>query len=325
MPWHKLLDAWHENAAAKKGKKIGTTLRGIGPAYTDKIARTNLRAGEALHLDAFKARFDDACAAYNALYVPAGAQELDSAKAWADLEPALVFMQKYIRDTVVTINEYASAGKKVLLEGAQGMFLDIDHGTYPFVTSSNTTSGGACTGTGLSPRRITRVWGVIKAYTTRVGEGPFPTELFDDMGEHLGQKGGEFGATTGRPRRCGWFDAVACRHSCMINGVDYLAITKLDVLDGLETVKMCVGYKINGKIVRTFPSEIPDFADLEPVYEELPGWKESTENIRSFDQLPVNAQKYLRRMAAETGTEIGIVSIGPKRDQTFAMIPDCLG
>ena len=325
MPWHKLLDAFNESSAAKKGKKIGTTLRGIGPAYTYKVARTGIRGGEILNKEAFKQRFMEQGEAYNKLYVPAGATELDLEAAWKDLEPALDFVKPYIRDTVVTINEAAQAGKKVLLEGAQGMFLDIDHGTYPFVTSSNTTTGGACTGTGLSPRAVTRVWGVIKAYTTRVGEGPFPTELFDDMGEHLRTKGGEFGATTGRPRRCGWFDAVACRYSCMVNGVDYLAVTKLDVLDGLDTVKMCVGYKINGEIVRDFPAEACSFTDLEPVYEDLPGWKESTENARSFEELPVNAQKYLERMAKEVNAKIGIISVGPKRDQTFALIPDCLG
>ena len=325
MPWHKLLDAFNESSAAKKGKKIGTTLRGIGPAYTYKVARTGIRGGEILNKEAFKQRFMEQGEAYNKLYVPAGATELDLEAAWKDLEPALDFVKPYIRDTVVTINEAAQAGKKVLLEGAQGMFLDIDHGTYPFVTSSNTTTGGACTGTGLSPRAVTRVWGVIKAYTTRVGEGPFPTELFDDMGEHLRTKGGEFGATTGRPRRCGWFDAVACRYSCMVNGVDYLAVTKLDVLDGLDTVKMCVGYKINGEIVRDFPAEACSFADLEPVYEDLPGWKESTENARSFEELPVNAQKYLERMAKEVNAKIGIISVGPKRAQTFALIPDCLG
>lgn len=317
MPWHKLLDAYNENRASKKGKKIGTTLRGIGPAYTSKIARTGIRAGELLKPERFKAHFDAEAAAYNELYVPQGAEKLDAEKAWAELQPSIEYIKPFIRDTVVTINQARLAGKRLLLEGAQGAFLDIDHGTYPFVTSSNTTSGGACTGSGLSPRAITGVWGVIKAYTTRVGEGPFPTELNDESGEYLRQKGGEFGATTGRPRRCGWFDVVACRHSCMVNGVDYLAVTKLDVLDGLKEIKICTGYKIDGQIVTDFPSDCDDLDKAEPVYEILPGWNESTANARSFDELPANAQAYLKRMAKEVSAKIGIVSVGPKRDQTF--------
>lgn len=316
MPWHKLLDAFNENRASKD-KKIGTTLRGIGPAYTSKVARTGIRAGEMLKPERFKAHFFDEAAAYNALYVPQGAEKLDAEKAWADLQPSVEYVKPFICDTVATINAARLAGKRLLLEGAQGAFLDIDHGTYPYVTSSNTTSGGACTGSGLSPRAITGVWGVIKAYTTRVGEGPFPTELHDEFGEYLRQKGGEFGATTGRPRRCGWFDVVACRHSCMVNGVDYLAVTKLDVLDGLKEIKICTGYRIDGKIVTDFPADCEDLDRAEPVYETLPGWNESTSNVRSFDALPANAQAYLKRMAKEVSAKIGIVSVGPKRDQTF--------
>ncbi len=319
MPWHKLLDAYHENKAAKNGKKIGTTLRGIGPAYTGKAARTNLRAADILDMDFFKKRFFEEVAAYRELYVPGGAQDLNAEEAWNSVKPSLDYVRPFIKDTVVTINEARMAGKKVLLEGAQGAFLDIDHGTYPFVTSSNTTSGGACTGSGLSPRAITGVWGVIKAYTTRVGEGPFPTELHDAMGEQLRNQGGEFGATTGRPRRCGWLDIVACRHSCMINGVDYLAVTKLDVLDGLDEVKICTAYKIDGEIVKYFPADTRSLDRIEPVYETLPGWKESTTKAQSFDELPLNAQNYLKRMAGELSAKIGIVSVGPKRAQTFTV------
>lgn len=316
MPWHKLLDAYNE-AKASKGKKIGTTLRGIGPAYTAKAIRTGLRACEILDLERFKKHFDDEAEAYNELYVPNGATGLDVETAWAELLPALEYVKPYITDTVDSINKARLEGKRILLEGAQGAFLDIDHGTYPYVTSSNTTSGGACTGTGLSPRAITGVWGVIKAYTTRVGEGPFPTELFDEQGDYLRNQGGEFGATTGRPRRCGWFDVVACRHSCMINGVDYLAVTKLDVLDGLKEVKICTGYRIDGRIYDTFPADCALLDKVEPVYESLPGWSETTTNARSFEELPANAQAYLRRMEKEVRAKVGIVSVGPKRTQTF--------
>ena len=316
MPWHKLLDAYNESKASKD-KKIGTTLRGIGPAYMSKAARTGLRAVEILDLERFKQHFMEEAAAYNTLYVPQGAVKLDAEQAWNELLPALEYVRPYIKDSVVTINEARLAGKRILLEGAQGAFLDIDHGTYPFVTSSNTTSGGACTGSGLSPRAITGVWGVIKAYTTRVGEGPFPTELFDEQGDYLRNQGGEFGATTGRPRRCGWFDVVACRHSCMLNGVDYLAVTKLDVLDGLKEIKICTAYWINGEIYRTFPADVHALEQAEPVYETLPGWEEPTTSARSFEELPANAQAYLKRMAKEVSARIGIVSVGPKREQTF--------
>ncbi len=324
MPWHKLLDAWHESKAAAKGKKIGTTLRGIGPAYTSKIARTGIRAGLIADPAAFRKRFCEEAEAYNSLYVPAGAKKLDAEAAWKDLEPALNYVRPYLADTVVTINKARLAGTKILLEGAQGAFLDIDHGTYPFVTSSNTISGGACTGAGLSPRYITGVWGVIKAYSTRVGEGPFPTELHDAMGEQLRNNGGEFGATTGRPRRCGWLDLVACRHSCMINGVDYLAVTKLDVLDTLDEIKICTAYRIDGRTVTDFPADVSELARVEPVYETLPGWKTPTGNARSLKELPPNAQKYLKRMAKEVSAKIGIISVGPKRDQTFALVKECL-
>ena len=306
MPWHKLLDAYNEMKASK-GKKIGTTLRGIGPAYTSKAIRTGLRACEILDLPRFKQHFIDEAEAYNTLYVPQGAQKLDVEQAWKELLPALEYVKPYIKDTVDSINKARLEGKRILLEGAQGAFLDIDHGTYPFVTSSNTTSGGACTGSGLSPRAITGVWGVIKAYTTRVGEGPFPTELFDSFGDYLRNKGGEFGATTGRPRRCGW----------MINGVDYLAVTKLDVLDGLKEIKICTGYKIGDRVYDTFPADSVLLEKVEPVYETLPGWDEPTTEARSFEELPPNAQAYLRRMEKEVRAKVGIVSVGPKRTQTF--------
>ena len=316
MPWHKLLDAFKE-MKADPGKKIGTTMKGIGPAYTAKMARTGIRAAEILDKAKFEFHFREEAAAYNSTYVPLGAVALDADKAFAEVWSACEYLKPYIQDSVVSVHRAVKAGRKILLEGAQGAFLDIDHGTYPFVTSSSTTSGGACPGTGIPPRAIDTVWGVIKAYTTRVGEGPFPTELNDAVGEMLRTKGGEFGATTGRPRRCGWLDIVACRHSCFINGVDYLAVTKMDVLDDLDEIKFCTAYKIDGKITEYFPADVDALDRVEPVYERMPGWKQKTSDAKCWSDLPVNAQKYLLRLAELLETKIGIVSVGPKRAQTF--------
>ena len=316
MPWHKLLDQFKE-MKADPGKKIGTTGRGIGPAYTSKMARTGIRALEILDKDRFEKHFREEAASYNETYGPLGATLLDADKAFAEVWEACEYLKPYVKDCVVSVHEAVKADKKVLLEGAQGAFLDIDHGTYPFVTSSNTTSGGACPGTGIPPRAIDCVWGVIKAYTTRVGEGPFPTELNDATGEALRTKGGEFGATTGRSRRCGWLDIVSCRHSCFINGVDYLAVTKLDVMDDFDTVKICTAYKIDGVVTENFPADTEALDRVEPVYEELPGWKQDTSKALCWDDLPVNARKYLERMAELLEAKIGIISVGPKREQTF--------
>ncbi len=316
MPWHKYLDAFNETKG-DPAKKIGTTMRGIGPAYADKASRIGIRAGEAKDIKSFEASFRDKAAAYNKLFGPLGAKEIDAEADWKPVAEAVKYIAPFVKDTVLTVNEAVKAGRKVLLEGAQGAFLDIDHGTYPYVTSSNTTSGGACTGSGLSPRAISEVWGVVKAYTTRVGEGPFPTELKDATGDFLRKEGGEFGATTGRPRRCGWFDAVSARYSCMINGVDFLAITKLDVLDKLDEIKVCTAYKIDGKPVEGFPADAGDLARIEPVYVTLPGWKASTCGAKSLAELPANARKYVEFMAKSLEAKIGIVSVGSKRDQTF--------
>lgn len=316
MPWHKLLDKFKETKA-DPSKKIGTTMRGIGPAYTSKMARTGIRAVEILDKARFEKHFREEADDYNATYVPLGADKLDADQAFAEVWSACEYIRPYIQDSVVTVHNAVREGKTILLEGAQGMFLDIDHGTYPYVTSSNTTSGGACPGTGIPPRAISGVWGVIKAYTTRVGEGPFPTELKNAEGDNLRTKGGEFGATTGRPRRCGWLDIVASRHSCMVNGVDYLAVTKLDVLDGLDTVKICTAYKIDGVVTENFPADTEALNRIEPVYESLPGWKQPTTSARCWDDLPENAKKYLNRAAELLQAKIGIISVGPKRDQTF--------
>ena len=316
MPWHKLLDAYNEDKAAAD-KKIGTTKRGIGPAYAAKANRTGIRGIEILDKEHFETLFREGAREYNELYVPNGAEKLDVEKAWQEMSGAIDYLKPYVKDTFISIHQAVKEGKNVLMEGAQGAFLDIDHGTYPFVTSSNTTSGGACTGTGLPPRAIDKVWGVLKAYMTRVGEGPFPTELHDDLGKYLQDKGGEFGATTGRPRRCGWLDIVASKYSCMVNGVDYLAVTKLDVLDELDEIKLCTSYKIEGVLTTDFPADVRDMNRIEPVYETLPGWKTSTVNARSWEDLPENARKYLLRIAELLDARIGIISVGPKRDQTF--------
>ena len=232
---------------------------------------------------------------------------------------AAAYLAPHVANSTYTVNDAIDAGKNVLFEGAQGALLDIDHGTYPFVTSSNTVSGGACTGSGIPPQAVRHVWGVLKAYTTRVGEGPFPTELFDADGEQLRQIGREFGATTGRPRRCGWFDAVAARYSCMVDGIDLLAITKLDCLDGFDKVAICTGYEINGKVTDRFPASLDDLTAVKPVYEWHDGWKQDISGARCWEDLPVNARKYLERVAELVRSKIAIISVGPRRDQTFSV------
>lgn len=313
LPYHNMMDSLKESKLAK-GKKIGTTGRGIGPAYSDKANRTGLRGQDILNIELFETKFREQAATFNAIFSEAGVDTLDIDSAWEKVKHAAIYLTPYVDDTTFTVNKAAKAGKNILFEGAQGTHLDIDHGTYPFVTSSNTTSGGACTGSGISPKYIDTVYGVMKAYTTRVGSGPFPTELFDEVGEELGRVGNEFGATTGRPRRCGWFDAVASRYSCMINGIDKLAITKLDVLDGLEEIKICTSYEVEGEITDQLPA---DLTNLTPIYESHPGWNCDTSKVRSYDELPENAKKYLARIAELVEANVFIVSIGPKREQTF--------
>ena len=316
--YHKEMDAIRENQCSGD-KKIGTTKRGIGPAYADKAGRVGIRGSELTNLPKFEKLFREQAAAYNKLFGEAGVKELNIDAEWLRVKTAAEYLAPFVKDTVLSVNRAIKAGKRILCEGAQGMWLDIDHGTYPYVTSSNTTAGGACTGAGIAPRHIGTVWGVIKAYTTRVGEGPFPTELFDQAGEDLRQAGGEFGATTGRPRRCGWFDAVASAYSCMVNGVDKLAVTKLDVLDDLSEIKICTAYEIDGKTTADMPVSADVLAKVKPIYETMPGWKCSTAEVRKWDDLPKNAQKYLKRMAELVDSEIAIISVGPKREQTFSV------
>jgi adenylosuccinate synthase len=316
--YHKMADALKE-AKAAEGKKIGTTKRGIGPAYSDKAARTGIRGIQLKNLPELEVLFREQAVKYNELFEEAGLEQLDVDAAWLKVKAAAEFLAPFVKDTVYSVNRAVKAGKNVLCEGAQGALLDIDHGTYPFVTSSNTTTGGACTGAGIAPKHVGTVWGVMKAYTTRVGEGPFPTELLDDSGEDLRKSGNEYGATTGRPRRCGWFDAIASSYSCMINGVDKLAMTKLDVLDNLPELKICTAYELNGEVVKEFPTSAKDAEAVKPIYETMPGWMCSTEEVRAWDDLPENARNYLARIAELVDAKIGIVSVGPKREQTFSV------
>ena len=315
-----LIFAYHKRADAinESGKvKIGTTGRGIGPAYSDKMRRTGLRGIDLTTPDLLAEAFRAEAEKYNQLFARCGAPLLDIEDELAKVLAAAKKLAPRVSNSVYAINAAVKAGKNVLFEGAQGALLDIDHGTYPFVTSSNTTSGGACTGGGIPPRCVRDVWGVIKAYTTRVGEGPFPTELFDADGDTLRNVGREFGATTGRPRRCGWFDAVAARYACMINGVNKLAVTKLDVLDSFDQIAVCVGYEIDGRVTDEFPASIRELNAAKPVLEYLPGWKCAISDARSFSELPAAAQRYLERMAELVDSKVEIISVGPRRDQTF--------
>lgn len=313
--YHKQYDKLKELAAGKS--KIGTTGRGIGPAYADKAHRCGIRGGELKNLASLKALFYTECEKYNKIFADVNVPTLNIDEEWKKVEVAANYLAPFVCDTVISVNKAAKAGKNILFEGAQGALLDIDHGTYPFVTSSNTTSGGACTGAGIAPRYIDTVWGVMKAYTTRVGEGPFPTELFDTAGEELRKIGNEFGATTGRPRRCGWFDAVISSYSCMINGINKLAITKLDVLDTLEELSICTAYQLDGEVIHEMPTNAEALSRVKPIYETMPGWCQSTAEARSMNDLPENARKYLARIAELVDAEVAIVSVGPRRDQTF--------
>jgi len=317
MNWHRALDRADE-ARRSADKKIGTTGRGIGTTYCAKVSRTGLRVGDMLSATFFD-RIREQVAVANEQLAAMDAAPLDADEQVRIYREAADFLRPYIADTAVMLGEADRAGKSILLEGAQGTMLDIDFGTYPFVTSSNPTAGGACTGTGLSPRRIDRVVGVIKAYTTRVGAGPFPTELDDAIGEGLRARGGEFGATTGRPRRCGWFDAVVGRYSCMINGVDFWAMTKLDVLDQEPVLQICVAYECDGERLETFPSDLDVLSRCKPIYEEMPGWLVETSKITRYEDLPIKARAYVERLVHLIGGRLGILSVGPARETTLRL------
>jgi adenylosuccinate synthase len=318
LPYHVALDRARELARGKAA--IGTTGRGIGPAYEDKIARRALRLGDLFHRERFAAKLGEVLDYHN--FVLQHYYKTDPVDFQSTLEETLEFadiLQPMVADVTELLSEYRRRGENILFEGAQGSLLDVDHGTYPFVTSSNTTAGGAATGTGVGPLDLDYVLGITKAYTTRVGSGPFPTELFDDMGAHLAQRGHEFGSTTGRARRCGWFDAVALRRAVQLNSVSGLCITKLDVLDGLDTIRLCVGYNCEGKESLTPPAGAEALANCAPVYVEIPGWKESTVGVRDYDNLPANAREYLKRIEEIVGTAVDIISTGPDRADTIVL------
>ena len=316
MPYHQGLDKARE--ASRGDKKIGTTGRGIGPSYSDKVERCGLRGSALRDADALCKEVAERIELHNAFITSQGIPAINADEVLPALREAALMLAPHVTNTVVALHEAKKAGKSMLFEGAQGTFLDIDHGTYPFVTSSNTTSGGACTGSGMSPRDIDRVVAVAKAYTTRVGSGPFTTE-YDVIGDMLHNMGREFGATTGRARRCGWLDMVLVRYACMVNGADELAITNLDGLDGLDTIMLCNAYKLDGKIIKHPPSTIAEIERLEPVYEEHQGWKQDLSGIRDANELPPLAKAYLARIGELAETPVKLLGIGPSRDQTLRM------
>jgi len=316
LPSHVALDVAREKA--RGASAIGTTGRGIGPAYEDKVARRALRVSDLFDPQNFAAKLEEILDYHNFLLQSYFKTEtVDFNKALDDVMRAADTIVPITADITQVLLDIAESGKSILFEGAQGTFLDIDHGTYPFVTSSNTVAAAASSGTGVGPRYLDYVLGIVKAYTTRVGAGPFPTELFDDMGKHLGTVGAEFGATTGRPRRCGWFDAVALKRSIANSSVTGLCITKLDVLDGLETVRICTGYELDGEVISGLPLIIDRFADCQPVYEDMPGWSESTVGVTRYDDLPGAARDYISRIENIAGIPVDIVSTGPGREQTI--------
>lgn len=318
LPSHIALDQARE---LKRGAKaIGTTGRGIGPAYEDKVARRAVKVSDLFHRERLASKLGEVLDYHN--FILTHYFKADAISFERTLDEYLEYAERLapmVTDVTSALENHLQNGHRVLFEGAQGALLDIDHGTYPFVTSSNTTAGGAATGTGIGPLHLDYVLGIVKAYTTRVGAGPFPTELFDASGEHMARVGAEFGATTGRPRRCGWFDAVAMRRSVLNNSVSGLAVTKLDVLDGLEALKICVGYKVNGEHTKTLPCEAHLLTDCEPQYEQMPGWSESTAGVTDYGKLPQAARNYLDRLSELVDTPIALVSTGPDRAHTMVL------
>ncbi|MCB8818647.1 adenylosuccinate synthase [Desulfosporosinus shakirovi] len=316
MPYHRVLDGLEEEARGEH--KIGTTGRGIGPAYMDKASRIGIRIIDLLDKDEFAEKLRRNLVEKNNLFVKVyGKAALEFEEIHETYLGYADRIRSMVTDSSLTIDVSIQAGEKVLFEGAQGTLLDIDHGTYPFVTSSHPIAGGACIGAGVGPTRINRVIGVIKAYTTRVGEGPFPTELLDETGEEMRKNGHEFGTTTGRARRCGWFDAVIARYAVRVSGISDFAITKLDVLTGFETLRICVGYRVEDEIIREFPQSQKIFKKCQPVYEEMPGWKEDITQVRRFEDLPQAAQNYILRIEELSGVPATLVAIGPGREQTI--------
>jgi len=320
MPYHRSLEAAEEKRLADRA--IGTTSRGIGPCYEDKASRKGIRIGDLHFPEIFAEKVRQNVAFKNRILEKVyGEKTLQADEIIDSYRKAAEKILPFVTDTAEFLRKAAREGKKLLFEGAQGTHLDIDHGTYPFVTSSNSTAGGACTGSGFGPNRIDGVVGISKAYTTRVGGGPFPTELSDELGELVRSKGAEFGASTGRPRRCGWFDAPVVRYSCLINGVDTLVITKLDVLDHLAEINVCTGYRLDGRPLEFFPTSIEVLEKVEPVYETHPGWLRDTSGVRSFEDLPEQAKSYIKRLSELVETEISVISTGPDREETLVIDP----
>jgi adenylosuccinate synthase len=318
LPYHRMIELAAESAPGRK--KIGTTSRGIGPAYEDKMARSGLRVVDLLHPALLKTHIEAACAEKNAIaHALFGTDPLDPEKMYEEYAAAAEKVRPFVTDTSRMLNGILAEGGSVMFEGAQGTMLDIDHGTYPFVTSSSATAGGASTGTGVGPTNIGTVISVTKAYVTRVGGGPFPTEIHDAAGDLLRKRGNEYGAVTGRPRRCGWLDIPMLRYSNQVNGAEWLVITKLDVLDELEEIPICIGYEIEGKMTDEVPADVHGLASIKPRYTALKGWRQSTEGITEFDKLPKAAQEYLRFQERESGAKIGMVSTGPDRGQTMVL------
>ena len=315
LPFHRDLDALREDASG--AGKIGTTRRGIGPAYEDKVGRRAIRVCDLAHLGALGPLLDRLCAHHDALRAGFGEPPIDRERLERDLGQIAEFVLQFAKPVWITLNEARLRGDRILFEGAQGVLLDVDHGTYPFVTSSNTIAGTAAGGTGLGPGAAGFVLGIVKAYTTRVGSGPFPTELDDEIGQRLGERGHEFGTVTGRKRRCGWFDAVLVRQSMAVSGVTGIALTKLDVLDGLDEIRICTGYRLRGELLGHLPAHSLDQAAVEPVYETMTGWRESTFGARSWAQLPAQAIKYIRRIEELIACPVALVSTSPERDDTI--------
>ena len=318
LPYHRALD--HTSEERLGNERVGTTLRGIGPAYEDKVGRRGIRVADALVPDVLRSRIERNLEDANRLIVAYGGQPLDAEEIFDETTKIVERLAPFIADTSHFLNQEAAAGRSILLEGAQATLLDVDHGTYPFVTSSSTIAGGACVGTGLAPHRITGVLGIVRTYTTRVGEGPFPTEMLEaeaEMGALIRERGREYGASTGRPRRCGWFDAFATRYAAEINGFTSVALTKLDVLDALDEIKVCTGYQLNGETLATFPAVSQDLREVEPVYATLPGWKTSTLGVTMLGDLPKEAREYVNFLSNQIGVQIGLVSTGPERSQTI--------
>lgn len=318
LPLHRELDGLREDAT-DGGVKIGTTRRGIGPAYEDKIGRRAIRVCDLADTASLGRKVDGLLAHHNALRKGLGAPLVDRAALLKDLAEIAPKILPYAAPVWRDLDEARRAGKRILFEGAQGSLLDVDHGTYPFVTSSNTMAGSASAGSGLGPGSLGYILGIVKAYTTRVGEGPFPTELTDEIGQWLGEKGHEFGVVTGRKRRCGWFDAVLVRQTVKLNGIHGIALTKLDVLDGLKEIKLCVGYDVNGKVLDYFPASMSEQAVAKPVYETMEGWSETTRGARSWVDLPATAVKYVRRIEELIGAPVALLSTSPERDDTILM------